>query len=118
MKRRQFASSTQQQRTLCAQEFLATTVLFVGVKLIDSRGAALTGELALLWGPLKAFFVGLYIVVLLLGTAGPTGALPESWLVPTVNICYGWLQDPLANLDVTCITKLHQATCCMHMERI
>ncbi|EIE19977.1 aquaporin-like protein [Coccomyxa subellipsoidea C-169] len=54
-------------------EFLAMAVLFVGAKLIDGRGAALTGELAALWGPMKAFYVGLFIVVLLLGTAGPTG---------------------------------------------
>ncbi len=58
-----------------AQEFLAMAVLFVGAKLIDGRGAALTGELAALWGPMKAFYVGLFIVVLLLGTAGPTGIL-------------------------------------------
>lgn len=54
-------------------EFIAMVVLFVGAKLIERRGASLTGELAMLWGPLRAFFVGLFIVVLLLGAAGPTG---------------------------------------------
>lgn len=51
-------------------------VLFVGAKLIDGRGASLTGELAVLWGPMRAFYIGLFVVVLLLGTAGPTGRLP------------------------------------------
>ncbi len=54
-------------------------VLFVGAKLIDGRGAMLTGELALLWGPLRAFFVGLFIIVLLLGAAGPTGELSAKY---------------------------------------
>ncbi|BDA51295.1 probable glycerol uptake facilitator protein [Coccomyxa sp. Obi] len=54
-------------------EVIGMVVLFLGAKLIDGRGASLTGELAVLWGPIKAFFVGQFIVVLLLGAAGPTG---------------------------------------------
>lgn len=50
-------------------------ILFVGAKLIEGRGASLTGELAMLWAPVRAFFVGLFIVVLILALAGPTGEL-------------------------------------------
>lgn len=61
----------------CMQEFLATLALVTGVLLIDARGEEVTGEFALLWGPLKAFFIGLYVVVLILGLGGPTGSLHE-----------------------------------------
>ena len=57
------------------QEFLATLALVLGVLLIDARGEEVTGEFALLWGPLKAFFIGLYAVVLILALGGPTGGL-------------------------------------------
>ena len=57
------------------QEFLATLALVLGVLLIDARGEEVTGEFALLWGPLKAFFIGLYAVVLILALGGPTGSL-------------------------------------------
>ncbi len=50
-------------------------ILFVGAKLIEGRGASLTGELAMLWAPVRAFFVGLFVVVLILALAGPTGEL-------------------------------------------
>ncbi len=45
----------------------------MGVLLIDAQGKGVTGDFALLWGPLKAFFIGLYVVVLILGLGGPTG---------------------------------------------
>lgn len=55
------------------QEFLATLTLVMGVLLIDARGVGFDPQLAQLWNSLKAFFVGLFVVVLILGLGGPTG---------------------------------------------
>jgi hypothetical protein len=52
--------------------------LFVGAVLIDDRGASLTGDFKVLWGPLSAFFIGLLICVLVLGLGGPTGEHPPN----------------------------------------
>ncbi|CAL5225947.1 g8745 [Coccomyxa viridis] len=54
-------------------EFLATLTLVMGVLLIDARGVGFDPQLAQLWNSLKAFFVGLFVVVLILGLGGPTG---------------------------------------------
>lgn len=52
---------------------MSTLALVLGVLLIDARGLAMEGQFLLLWGPLKAFFVGLYVVLLILALGGPTG---------------------------------------------
>ena len=59
--------------SLTLQEFLATLTLVMGVLLIDARGEGFDSNFAKLWLSLKAFFVGLFIVVLILGLGGPTG---------------------------------------------
>lgn len=65
------------RRVALRKEFLGTAALYVGAVLIERRGAALTGELLILWGPLKALMVGFLICVLILGLGGPTGAHPS-----------------------------------------
>ena len=64
--------------TWCMQEFLATLTLVMGVLLIDARGEGFDSQLAQLWLPLKAFFIGLFVVVLILGLGGPTGQTPAT----------------------------------------
>lgn len=59
------------------QEFLATLTLVMGVLLIDARGMGFDSQIAQLWVSLKAFFVGLFVVVLILGLGGPTGKKSE-----------------------------------------
>ena len=47
----------------------------MGVLLIDARGDGFDPEFSQLWNSLKAFFVGLYVVTLILALGGPTGVL-------------------------------------------
>ena len=58
----------------------------MGVLLIDARGVDFDPEFSKLWNSLKAFFVGLYAVTLILALGGPTGMLltphNQSQLVP------------------------------------
>ncbi len=57
----------------------------MGVLLIDARGVGFDNQLAQLWNSLKAFFVGLFVVVLILGLGGPTGETPGT------AVSYTWL---------------------------
>ena len=62
-----------ERRALPKQEFLGTVVLVGGAMLIEARSEGLDGQLKTLYAPLSAFFIGLFIAVIILGLGGPTG---------------------------------------------
>ena len=63
---------------------MSTLALVLGVLLMDARGKNLEGQFLLLWGPIEAFFIGLYAVLLIIALGGPTAESLISLLRPYI----------------------------------